>query len=219
MKRFMLCLLMVALGLSLMLSVQGCGGKSVVGPQTTFVSGTVYDQGVLTKDATVMICFPGDSTLMISPELNGSFKVEIPNDLIVKSVVAVTLGKSGMTEVNGLLTNLRIDMVPLVDQAKAVVGNVNGEYWFGAYSTDVNGDVKFRYQYSFIGFRCVNYLPWILWFNGWQNPDPNSWLSWNVTFPSPWKGKFLAVPRRLQDWHNIAYGYPIQRALYLIAIG
>lgn len=72
----------------------------------------------------------------------------------------------------------------------------------------------------FSRFTCINYLPWILWFNGWQNPDPNSWLSWNLTgFSAPWRGKFLAVPTRLQWWHQAYYGYPIQRALYLIAIG
>ncbi len=212
MKHFTLSLVVAAMLVMVSMFASGCG-KSPVAPQAKVVSGVVYDHGMPTQHATVMICFPGDSTLNIQTNQDGSFQAEIPSDLSVKAVLAVALGKAGMTEVENRMSGLKIDMSAIVQQRQVVPTNATSDYWFGVYSTDGNGDVKFRYQFAFSRFTCINYLPWLF-----ESTNPNSWLSWDLTdFPSPWKGKFLAVPRRYQDWHKWVYGYPIQQALYLIA--
>lgn len=207
----MLCALIVA-------GIIACG-KSPVAPMQRIVSGVVLFDGEPESGVQVMVCLEGGKEFTLQTDGQGRFRSTYLLNSNVDGVVAVSHGKTGSVKVDLKTTDLRVDLKSLQAPNQLSTTRTLGEYWFGVYSTDGNGDVKFRYQFSFIKFTCVNPLPWI-WWGGWQNPDPNSWVSWDLKgFPTPWKGKFLAVPTRLQWWHQAYYGYPIQKALYLISIG
>lgn len=218
MKKVLPTLVFVAVCVGFVASNLGCG-KTTTRPMVSAISGSVYSQDLAVSGVDVMICYEGGKEVMIKTDTKGKFSYACPTDIKVEGVIAVTKGQSGSIKVDQQLNALRIDIAPIIVPNQVFSTRVTGENWFGVYSTDGGGDVKFRYQYSFTRFTCINSLPWI-WYGSWQNPDPNSWLNWSISdFSAPWKGKFLAVPTRLQWWHKNYYGYPIQKALYLISIG
>lgn len=154
------------------------------------------------------------TTLVTGPD--GYFTVEGKEP--PAALIGATTGQTGYAEGPFLdETEVVLSIAPLPKAAgEGSPAKTLGEYWFGVYDTDSNGDVRFRYRYNFSRYVCVNYLPWFPW----ANPNPNTWNGWDVnSFPSPWKGKKLLVPRTFQYWHRSVYGYSISNALYLIANG
>ncbi|GEM_PF-7009053 len=205
--------------LSACLVVSACSDKKLAnnpGISTNPIPQYRYSFTVVSGDAAVgqaMILgiFSDKVDTVLSCDLNGQAQLE--SELALQSALAMAPGKSGVltTVVEGENTvNLEsVDTVAV--QSPPIIAT---DYVFGVYDTDGNGDVRFRYRYSFRYFYCSSWLP--AWPIG--DPNPNHWMSWQISdFSSPWLGKKLLVPRRYQLWHQTVYGRSISRALFLVS--
>lgn len=156
------------------------------------------------SDALVMFIFT-DGTDTIMP-VNQNAIASLQTNKSINFVVGMKKGESAIYEAtnnNSASINLFLSSVE-IPEIQDWIGT------FGAYSTNSDGDVTFRYQGSFLNYYCTSYLPYLG-----QTTNPNGWDSQNITFPSPWKGKLLLVPRRYQYYHSTVYGYSISLALFL----
>ena len=173
---------------------------------------SVTKNGVIEPTASVMFIYSETEERIVSCNHNGLAILESAKP--VKLIVAMSLGYSNSKEL--ILTDKSEIKINLEDVLKNDDNKTlkSAQYLgtFGVYSTDGNGDVKFRYQGTFANYYCTSYLPWLLTTN-----DPNGWDGWSLNDFLPWNGKMLLVPRRYQDYHSITYGFSISQALFLNA--
>lgn len=182
------------------------------------VGGRVLHQGAPAVSTKVLVVVESGRDVEAVTNESGSFSCALSSGERVVGIVAVAPLKSGMVTVNGSqqFYEIVLDAVPTPSmRAAPPAGIATHELWYGMYD-EKDGNLRFRYQYTFNRFVCINWMPWVFPYT--ISPDPNKWTSWDLTdFPSPWKGKKLLVPTRYRWWHGAVYGYSISQALYLIA--
>lgn len=211
-KLFMVCITVALIAIVILTSCQSRNpiGSGDVGRHYEY-NFTVTRSGVPIPHASVIVLFSNDSDTLLTCGANGSVALSV--GLPVHVVTGASLGVSGtLDSIQPGAVIIPVAEVPIIDTSAA--GKLLATYVFGVYDTDGNGDVRFRYQYTFQYFYCSSWLP------GWPygNPNPNTWTRWTLTdFPAPWKGMKLLVPRRYQYYHQVVYGFSISRALFLVS--
>ena len=171
----------------------------------------VSSEDILKSNAVVMCIFSDTEEAIFSCDNRGFVDISVQKP--IKMIIAMAPGLSSIVEnpnySQGLL-QMRLEVAP----SSNLIRKKSAEYIgaFGVYDTDGSGDVRFRYQGTFIDYYCLNNLPWLG-----SSPDPNDWDGWDLTDFTPWNGKKLLVPRRYQTYHSTVFGYSISDALILEA--
>lgn len=202
-----------------LIGVAGCSRKStdIVAPKVSnLVNGMVTDSGEALAGSSILVMLESGRDIELTADVRGQFSTVVPDDERVVGVAAAASGRYGIV-VTGLYADLQIvtEEIP-VTASRASPSTVMQDLWYGVYDTNSSGDVRFRYQYTFSRFYCINWMSNLFPYT--ISPDPNRWTSWDLTdFSSPWKGKKLLVPSRYRWWHGAVYGYSISQALVLIA--
>lgn len=185
--------------------------NSFESPQATSLVAQVIYNG-LPEEGAVVMCILSDTEEVVF-KCNKSGTVNISVKKPIKMIVAMAPGLNSIIE-NPEPNQKSLQIYLETVSASNVVREKSVAYvgTFGVYDTDGNGDVRFRYQGTFIDYDCINNLPWLG-----SSPDPNDWDGWDLDDFLPWEGKKLLVPRRYQTYHSTVYGYSISDALILRA--
>lgn len=199
-------------------ALTGCGDHSL--PPTRIdgpvVRGSVTNgNGQPASNAAVLVMTRSGHDTPTTTDATGNFRATLNAGDQVTSVAAAAFNQVGFaTPVVGEPTIVRmVAGNPRTDRDQDRGLNPQIDYSFAVFDTDSHGDVRFRYQFAFRYFTCVNWLPSNLGYSS----NPNTWTSWALTdFPAPWQGRKLLVPTRLRWFHNLFYGFPIDRSLFMI---
>jgi len=214
MKRVLLVLVLLVF----VLMFGGTMEKTVLGNQDVDaeLSNLAYSITVVYKNrpvayASVICILSSGNEVFLECDKNGNTEIETLEPII--KICGVARGLAGVTTVEEA-GEVKVS-VKKVKQLSRSLAKAARAGTFAVYETDGNGDVKFKYLGTVNRYYCSSHLP-ILGF-GKNYPYPSNWDKEDVSYPSPWKGKKLYVPRRYQLYHERVYGYSISRALFLVA--